>query len=58
MPKLRTIRQCAFCRRRVMRERCDPRYECKGHPIYLTCRKHRNRPVYVRFSMAPVSIGG
>lgn len=50
------IGRCVFCRRKAYQEKPDQNFEQKSRGISLTCKRHRNRKVYVRFSMAPVSI--
>jgi hypothetical protein len=48
--------KCAYCRKPARKIRCHCKGECRGHGIALTCRRHKNKPVFVRFSRAPVAI--
>lgn len=50
------IGRCVFCRRRAYQDPVPKNVEVKSRGISLTCKRHRNRPVYVRFSIAPVVI--
>ncbi len=50
------VGRCVFCRRKAYQEKLDPNFEWKSRGISLTCKRHKNRKVYIRFSMAPVSI--
>jgi hypothetical protein len=38
--------------------RCRHTGECHGHGIFFTCKKHKNRPLNVRFYMSPIVITG